>query len=95
MAGLEGFELSIATDDFVVADGTIDGAHVAGATLVGTVVEDGTYLICYNGSAFELVVSAAQVATDICLGTGVVTTDVAASYTYTGRGRDPLASADV
>lgn len=94
MAGLEGFELVIATSDVAVAEGTIDGVRVAGATLVGTVVADATYLVVYNGSAFELVLSADQVATDIVLGTAVIASDVAASVTYTARGRDVLASAD-
>ena len=95
MAGIEGFDIDAETgNDFLISDGTIDGVSVAAGTLVGTVVDDGTYLVCYNGSAFELVVASAQVATDIVLGTGVVATDVAASATLAGRGGDIAASAD-
>jgi len=93
MAALEGFELSIATDDTAIAAGTIDGVHVAAGTVDAAADADGDYLVVWNGSAFDHVAAAAQAEGETVLGTATVATALVTAVTYTDRGRDVPASA--
>jgi hypothetical protein len=91
MAAIEGFELTIATDDTVVAMGTIDGVAVAGGTIDSAADSDGDHLVVYTGSGFDHV--ATQLAAHTVLGTATVATNAVTAVSYDNRGRDLPASA--
>ncbi len=92
MAALQGFELTVVGDDTVIAMGAIDEVPVAAGTVDAASDGDGTYLVVWNGSAFDHVLATAQVAGQTVLGSAVVGTFLVTSVTYADRGRDVPAS---
>lgn len=93
MAGLEGFELTIAGDDTVIAMGTLDGVAVAAGTVDAAADADGDYLIVYTGSAYDHVAAADQAVGDTVLGTATVASFLVTVVTMADRGRAYPASA--
>jgi len=90
MAGLEGFDVSLNTGDLVVAEGTYNGAVVAGATLDASGLADGVAYAVTNGGALALVevIPEGSVAVASC----TVATDAATLETLAFRGADASAT---
>lgn len=93
MAGLEGFELSITADDTSIAMGSINGVTVAAGTVDAAADADADYLIVWDGSAYDHILAAAQVAGQTVLGTATVASFLVTVVTMADRGRDVPASA--
>lgn len=95
MAAIEGFELSIATGDVVVADGLADGVAIEGATLDAAAIADGTAIIVVRAGALVIDELSAQAADDVVLGSCTIATGAASAPSLTHRGRDLPVSADI
>jgi hypothetical protein len=99
MAALEGFELSIATDDVVVAEGMLNGVAVAGVTLDVSVLAlgDGENLVAIDddGATIVGIAAATGLAADqVQLGSFTEDTGAATAVTMSGRGGSIAPSAD-
>ena len=94
MAALDGFELSINTGDVETAAGTLDGAHVALATLDAAAIADGTAIVVLVAGVPTLRDAVDFAAGDVKLGEYTVSGGTASAVTYAGRGVDGPVSAD-
>lgn len=98
MAALEGFEMTIATGDVVVAMGTYDGVYVPGVTIDVSAesLGDGENLIViYAGAVEARAASSGVTADEVKLGEFTEDTAAATAVTYAGRGAELPVSADV
>lgn len=92
MSALQGFEITVVGGDTAIAMGAIDEVPVAAGTIDALGDADGTYLVVWNGVAFDHVLATAQAVVQTVLGTAVVATDAVTGVTYADRGRDVPAS---
>jgi len=99
MAAIDGFNISLSTDDVAVSDGMIDGEVIDAAVIDVSELslEDGDYDIVYDASAEALTLQAAadQAEGDVVLGEATVATDAATAVSWANRGREIPVSADV
>jgi hypothetical protein len=96
MAALDGFELSIATGDVVVANGMVDGVAVAGVTLdVATLaLGNGDNQITLDGTTISAIAEATALSGDeVKLGEFTEATAAATAVSYEGKGSVAPASA--
>lgn len=96
MAALEGFDLSLSTNDVVVEEGLYDGVAVAGVTLDVSVlaIGDGENIIVVDGTTISAVAEATGVTgTQVKLGSFTEATGAATAVTMAGRGAVVPASA--
>jgi len=90
MAGIEGFDVSLNTGDLVVAEGTYNGAVVAGATLDAAALADGVAYAVTDGGALSIVevIPVGSQAVASC----TVVTGAATLETLAFRGQDASAT---
>lgn len=93
MAAIEGFDLSINTGDLVVTAGMVNGVHVAGATLDGAALSDGTAYATVSESGGSLTLLNEVTAGRVAVGSCTIASGVCSAPVFTGRGRTVPASA--
>jgi len=87
---IEGFDLSISTDDVVVSNGFIGDVAVAGATLdvSALALGDGTHAIIYDGSSVTAQLDATALTSgEYKLGEFTEDTAAATAVSRSGRGK--------